>query len=186
MDPADPYHRYLQSRRGARALGPGRPLPFKYFIIGYTSVKAAAVREVGGFDERFTYGEDLDFAFRLAQRYPAGLRHSDRPVVHHYDHGDLDARIQKLHEFGRDNLPTLLAKHPGMAAAANVDFVDSPLVRSSWRATLKRWGLRPGVAASLRRFLPYLPPTVSNVFVRYILAAAVADAFYHSVSTPTP
>lgn len=183
LDMADPYHRYLQTRRGASVVGSGQPLPFKYFIIGYTSVKAHAVHEVGGFDERFTYGEDLDFAYRLAQRYPDGLRYSERPVVHHYDHGDLGARIQKLREFGKDNLPTLLAKHPALAAAANVDFVDSPHVRPSGRALLKRWALRPKLAASLLLLIPYAPPSVSNMLVRYVLAASVAAAFRTTVSS---
>lgn len=183
LDPADPYHCYLRSRRGAGAFGAGRPLPFKYFIIGYTSVKAHAVRDVGGFDERFTYGEDLDFAYRLAQRHPTGLRFSARPIVHHYDHGHLDDRLRKLREFGRDNLPALLAKHPEMAAAANVDFVDSPHVRRSWRTFLKRWALRPRLAASLRFLLPYSSPPVSNFLVRYVMAASVADAFRDTASS---
>lgn len=177
LDPADPYHRYLRSRPGARGVGAGRPLPFKYFIIGYTSVKANAVHEVGGFDERFSYGEDLDFSYRLSQRFPQGLRYSDRPIVHHYDHGDLDARLSKLREFGRDNLPLLLAKHPGLAAAARVDFVDSPHAMPSWKSRLKRSMIRPKVAASLRRALPYLPRAFNTPILRYIMAASIADAF---------
>ncbi|MEP0545802.1 MAG: glycosyltransferase [Rhodothermales bacterium] len=182
LDLANPYHRYLRSRRGAAGVGPGKPLPFRYFIIGYTSVKAAAVAAVGGFDEQFSYGEDLDFAYRLAQRYPDALRFSDRPVVHHYDHGDLDGRLRKLREFGRDNLPALLAKHPGLAAAAKVDFVDSPSQPRSWEASLKRWALKPGLVAPLRRLLPYAPPPMSDVVIRYVLAASIAEAFRNSVS----
>ena len=182
LDPTDPYHRYLRSRRGAARTGSQRPLPFKYFIIGYTSVKATAVAAVGGFDEQFSYGEDLDFAYRLVQRDPSGLRFSDRPVVHHYDHGDLEGRLRKLREFGRDNLPALLAKHPGLAAAANLDFVDSPASPTSWRGNAKRWALRPGLAASLRFLLPYAPASVSDMLVRYILGASVATAFREAPS----
>lgn len=182
LDPADPYHRYLRSRRGAGAVGPGRPLPFKYFIIGYTSVKAQAVREVGGFDERLTYGEDLDFAYRLAQEHPEGLRYSEKPVVHHYDHGTLATRIAKLREFGRDNLPLLLAKHPELAHAANVDFVDSPHLTPSVAARLKRHVLQPRAAAAFQRLVPYAPARLSNLLLRYLMATAIADA-YHSDHT---
>lgn len=184
LDALDPYHRYLQSRRGAKGVGAGRPLPFKYFIIGYTSVKAHVVHEIGGFDGRLSYGEDLDFAYRIAQRYPDGLYYSNRPVVHHYDHGSLDARLAKLREFGRDNLPLLLAKHPGFARAANVDFVDSPHVTPSASARLKRTVLRPAVAAAARSGLPHLPAGVSDLLLRYIMASAIAEA-YRSAS-PSP
>lgn len=186
LDPTDPYHRYLRSRRGAATVGPGRPLPFKYFIIGYTSVKARAVREVGGFDERLSYGEDLDLAYRLAQRYPTGLRYSDEPVVHHYDHGALETRLGKLREFGRDNLPLLLAKHPGLAREANVDFVDSPHITPSLAGRLKRWMLQPSVAAFLQRALPYTPSGLGDLLLRYLMAAAIADAFRSASRTLHP
>ena len=183
LDPTDPYHRYLQSRRGAAGYGVGRPLPFKYFIIGYTSVKADAVATVGGFDERLSYGEDLDFAYRLSQHFPDSLRYSDRPVVHHYDHGNLDARLAKLREFGRDNLPILLAKHPALARAANVDFVDSRSRASTWRTTVKRLAVQPALAEPIKRLIPYAPRAVSNLVVRYVLAASLSAAYRDATSS---
>jgi glycosyltransferase involved in cell wall biosynthesis len=184
LDLTDPYHRYLQSRCGAASVGEGRPLPFKYFIIGYTSVKADAVRAVGGFDERLTYGEDIDFAYRLVQRHPTGLRYSSKPTVHHYGHGTLEERIEKLREFGRANLPLLLTKHPSMAHEANVDFVDSPHFTPSLTGRLKRWVLRPRIASVLRRLLPYAPRGMSDLLVRYLMAAAIADAY--AAPAPSP
>ncbi len=177
LDPADPYHRYLRWQNVSLAERGEQPVHFKYFIIGYTSVKADAVRAVGGFDERFTYGEDLDLAIRLARHAPGGLVYSPRPVVHHYAHGDLDARLRKLRAFGRDNLPLLLAKHPEAAAAANLDFVDSPHARPTAKALLKRWALRPGAAAAARMLLSHAPARLGNALVRYLLANAVADAY---------
>ncbi len=172
LDRAEPYHRYLESRRGAAAGRAGGPVPFKHFIIGYTSVKAGAVRAVGGFDERFSYGEDIDFAIRLDRHAPGGLVYSDRAVVHHYAHGGLDDRLRKLRQFGRDNLPLLFEKHPGAMAAANLGFVASPV----------RWLLRPGVASALRRVLPLAPAALGNAAVRYLIATTVASA-YREAST---
>lgn len=182
LNPADPYHRYLQSRRGAAAGQAHSPIHFKYFIIGYTSVKAEAVRAVGGFDERFTYGEDIDFAIRLDRYAPGGLIYSDRPIVHHYAHGDLETRLRKLRQFGRDNLPLLFAKHPEAIAEANLDFVDSPGVHPTPTVLLKRWVLQPHVAALMRRLLPHLPARLGNGAVRYLLATAIATA-YREAST---
>ncbi len=177
LDPANPYHRYLHSQRQQLDRQAEGPVHFKYFIIGYTSIKADAVRAVGGFDERFSYGEDIDLAIRLGRYAPGGLIYSPRPVVHHYAHGDLDARLRKLRQFGRDNLPLLLAKHPGAAAAVNLDFVDSPHARPAAAALLKRWALRPGAAAAIQRLLPHTPARLGNTLVRYLLATAVADAY---------
>jgi len=186
LNPQDPYHRYLESGRGAERVNPGLPLAFKYFIIGYTSVKTAAVHAVGSFDERFTYGEDLDFAYRLALRFPFGFRHSMRPVVHHYDHGTLDDRLEKLREFGQDNLPLLLEKHPNIATEANLDFVDCPHTSASPVQRLKRWSLSPRLAASARYLVPYTPTALSNKLLRYIMAHTIADAYRKALSHRQP
>ncbi|MEM1043616.1 MAG: glycosyltransferase [Bacteroidota bacterium] len=163
----DPYHRYVQSRRGASAGQDGEAVHFKYFIIGYTSVKAEAVRAVGGFDERFTYGEDIDFAIRLHEHAPGGLVYSARARVHHYAHGTLGDRLRKLRAFGRSNLPLLFEKHPEAMNAANLGFVASPV----------RWLLRPAVAATLRPLLPALPGALQHAAVRYLVATTIARAY---------
>ncbi len=167
LDSADPYHRYLGARRETLSRQAGTPIHFKYFIIGYTSVKVEAMRAVGGLDERFTYGEDIDLAIRLHRYAPGGLVYADRAIVHHYAHGTLDDRLRKLREFGRNNLPLLLEKHPAMASEANLDFVVSPV----------RWLLRPGLASALRRLIPLAPPALRNAVVRYLIATTIADAY---------
>jgi glycosyltransferase involved in cell wall biosynthesis len=180
LNESDYYHDYLRSRIRAVRREQDAPLPFKFFIIGYTSVKAHAAREVGGFNERFTYGEDLDFAYRLATRYPNRLIRSDKPKVHHYDHGTLDERLRKLHEFGRDNLPLLLTEHPGLGRMANLDFVDSD-APSTLAGRVKHWGLRPSgvgfIRASIRALLPYVPSAMRPLLLRYVMASTVADAY---------
>lgn len=183
LDPADPYHQYLRTRRGAAGVGAGKPLPFRYFIIGYTSVRSEAVRAVGGLDERFTYGEDIDFAYRLAQAYPGGLFHCARARVRHHAHGDLDGRLAKLREFAARNLPLLQSKHPGLAAAANLDFVPTSGGRSvgGW---IKGLALRPGLARSLRAMLPRIPAALRPVAVRYLMAAAIAEAYRGASTSP--
>lgn len=185
LDPKDSYHRYLTTRRGAAGVGPGKPLPFRYFIIGYTSVKAKAVRAVGGFDDRFSYGEDIDFAYRLAQAYPGGLFYCERAVVRHHAHGDLDGRLAKLREFAGRNLPLLQDKHPDLGAAANLDFVGQSGKRSVG-GRLKGLALRPGLAHALRAMLPRIPVVLRPVAVRYLMAAAIAEAYRDGSTHPAP
>lgn len=177
LDPEDPYHQYLSTRRGASGVGPGRPLPFKYFIIGYTSVKAEAVRAAGGFDERFGYGEDIDFAYRLARDHPGGLFFCERAVVHHHAHGDLDGRLAKLRIFARHSLPLLQEKNPEMLGPANLDFVPTPHGRRSLKGRMKGLALRPRLARWLRALLLRIPASLRPVAVRYLMAAAIAEAY---------
>ena len=178
LDLDEPYHQYLKDRHGAAGLTPGEPVPFRYFIIGYTSVKARVVQAVGGFDERFSYGEDIDFAYRLAQRYPDGLFVSRRAIVHHYDHGTLDDRLAKLRTFGRENLPLLLDKHPGIATAANLDFVEPA---TSLLFQVKHLALSLVPASTLRGILLRIPRPLRSVAVRYLMAATIAEAYRESL-----
>ena len=176
----DPYGQYLQTRRGAAGVGPGRPLPFKYFIIGYTSVRARALEEVGGFDDELSYGEDLDLAYRLWQRYPRGLRFEPAARVAHLDHGTLEGRRAKLRVFGRENLPRLLRKHPGLAGPAGLRFVLSSGHRSG-----PPWQLfHPSMARLVHATLRWLPRPLRPFAVRYVLASAVVEG-YRSAPNPS-
>lgn len=177
LDPRDPYHQYLRTRRGAAGVGPGRPLPFRYFIIGYTSVKAEAARAVGGFDERIGYGEDIDFAYRLAQAHPGGLYFCERAVVRHHEHGDLEGRLAKLGAFARHGIPLLNKKYPEIWTGANLDFLPVPGARRSLGGRLKGFALRPALARRLRAALPSLPAVLRPGVVRYLMASAVSEAY---------
>lgn len=186
LDPRDPYHQYLRARGAQLPAAPGAPLPLKYFVTTFISVRAAAVREVGGFDEYLTYGEDLDFAYRLAQRYPQGLVYAPDAVVHHFDHGHLGDRLAKLRAFGRDNLPYLLDKHPGLARAADLEFVLSPAEQIGWRARLLRFGLRPRLGEALVALAPTLPSRLVPHVLRYVMAAEVMAAYTEGRRAPAP
>jgi mycofactocin glycosyltransferase len=160
----DPFHRYVRHHSGPSVRAASGPLHFKYFIIGYTSVRRAALAEVGLFDEAIRYGEDLDFAYRLWQRWPEGLRLEPGALVHQHGITELDDRISKLREFGR-NLPILLRKHPALARAAGLSIVASPALRPLLSSRLARLS---------RRSLNAAPWRLQPLLIRHILASAVA------------
>jgi GT2 family glycosyltransferase len=74
------------------------------------AVHRDAIARVGGFDERFAYGSDLDFSWRLVD---AGVRIRFAPdaVVEH-DWGGARREIRRGYEYGRAK-HRLYRKHPG-------------------------------------------------------------------------
>ena len=169
----NPFHRYVRQNAGPGNILASEPLHFKYFIIGYTSIRRRALEEVGGFDEQIGYGEDLDLAFRLWKRWPQGLFREPGAVVHQHGLADLDARVSKLHAFGR-NLPALLTKHPDLAAAADLAVVVSP--------AMKPFLSRP-LSTGVRRALHRSPKSVQLFLIRHLLASAVAIGYHEALST---
>jgi len=74
------------------------------------AVKASVCQELGGFDERFHYGSDVDFTWRAID---AGyrIRYVREAVVTH-DFGDLRAEVRRSHVYGRARA-RLYMKHRG-------------------------------------------------------------------------
>lgn len=174
-DPADPYHRYLASPlRGPSRHAPGEPLPWRFFLTCVAAVRAEAARAVGGFDESITYGEDLDVAARLSRRAPEGLRYAPDAVGRMHDLGDLTTALAKLREFGRDNLPAMIARYPELARQTGVDVVHSA---AGARGLAARLLLRPRLAGLVRRVLPGLPGVLSDYAVRYLLGYTLAVSY---------
>jgi len=113
--------RYYISRGGAR-MRLGQPLPGKYFVSGLASFSRALFEEEGGFDERFqTYGsEDLELGLRF---YAAGakIQYLPKAVGYHHHLRPMKEVMAILHQYGREGIPVLLAKHPDFAADLRLD-----------------------------------------------------------------
>ena len=109
---------------GDNVYSPPRDAPQPYYVREAATINLAFARElldvVGGFDERFEYGSDVDFTWRLVD---AGLRIrwvADARVVH--DWGDLRRQLKRSRQYGqarirlylkhRSRLPTLLRDDP--------------------------------------------------------------------------
>ena len=114
-------------RRGAKQFGENIPIPFNYLITGNLSVTRRAVDECGVFDESYVGygGEDTDYAIRLWELYPEGLRFSSKAVsIHCHDEslGDLETKIRK---YGSTNYLRLLNKYPKYANSLAGDWINS-------------------------------------------------------------
>jgi len=179
LDPRDPYHQYLaRYRRGWKGLHPDRPVPARLFVIGYTSVRRAALDEVGGFDEGIPYGEDTDLAVRLSERFPGGLRYAEGARVVQYGAPTLEAALSKWRQFGRSSVPLLLERHPSLARDLGGDLARPDSLRGVVGSIL----LRASIARVVRRALPVLPRRLRPPVVRYLLAEAVVSGYRTSLN----
>ncbi len=101
-------------KRGAKQFGENNPIPFNYLITGNMSVKCKAVNECGLFDEKYIGygGEDTDYAIRLWELYPNGLRYSSKATSIHYHDETMDDLLIKMRKYGSTNYLRLLKRHP--------------------------------------------------------------------------
>lgn len=178
----EPYAQYLtRSRRGPSQNHAHRSTPWKYFITTGCGIRKKAFDNAGGFDERITYGEDIDLAVRLSRIRENGLQYVPEAKIRMGDAGDLSSAIDKMREFGEDNLPFMVKKAPELAQWTGVHLVD---LRTSSR--LKRRIstalLHPYVHKTVRTLLPVLPGRMSNLGVRYLLGAELAQAYRKGIS----
>jgi len=182
IERGNPYQHYLASPlRGPRKRSGGL-LGWKHFLFCVAGVRREAAEAVGPLDEAVGYGEDLEYGHRLSFRFPDGLRYVPEAVGRMYALGTLDTALDKMQEFGRDNLPRLVRRYPELALETGVDVVDSARGRGGLHAFALRALLRPWLASGLRRTLPALPPVVSDVAVRYLLGYTLARSYREGVA----
>lgn len=108
------FKRYLASR-GVQKLKPSSEIPFRYFASGNVSLHRKFFEKVGGFDPSFSFygGEDLELGVRLLKQV-ARFRFLPNAVSYHHLQDELRQAIGKKYAFGKQTLPMVVAKHPGV------------------------------------------------------------------------
>ncbi len=175
----DKYHRYIfWGKRGASIVEKNKPIPFNYFIMGGSSIKANAVKKTGFFNEDLpTYGIDLEYAYRLAKKYPEGLFYSEKINVYMHNVKTLEEALSNFHQYGQYNVPIILKEHPELAPYVAADFVKSINGKWSWKVLLGTIFINPFVFQLAKWLLRVTPFPFSNFLIRYLLAASVAMGY---------
>ena len=121
------YYLYEYRKRGAKQYGENRPIPFNYLITGNMSIKREVFENCGYFDEYYKGygGEDTDYAIRIWEKYPEGLRFSARAISAHCQHDELDDLEKKIFKYGRGNYLLLIQKFPDHQKALSADWIRS-------------------------------------------------------------
>ena len=130
----DKYQKYLyKTKRGVKKYSPKESLPFHAFIFGNTSIKKEVIDNCGLFDEEIKAygGEDTEFSFRIAQKYPQGLFYSLAIKSIHNHYRDLDSALINVSRFGETNIPYIIKKHPEMSKLYALKYISIKYDNSS-------------------------------------------------------
>ncbi len=131
------------------------PRPPRQFYTGNASVARRHVIAAGGFDTAFRRAEDVELAYRLADR---GLRFSfdHDAVVLHYADRSFDAWRRMATDYGRNDV--IFARDMGrtwLLDSIAREFGDrNTLIRGLTRTCLPRPALRQGRVVGARRSGP--------------------------------
>lgn len=144
-------------------------------------VRRAALAELGGFDERLRFGEDVDVVWRLTD---AGhlVRYHPAAVVTHRPRATLGSWLRQRYDYGTSAAP-LARRHPGRLACARV----SAWHALSWGALVVALGpARPDRAArGLRRAARSPVLRGSAVVVPALVATALPARRLRGRGVPT-
>ena len=175
----DKYHRYIFfGKRGASIVGGGKPIPFNYFIQTCTSLKADAINETGMYNEELpAYGIDLEYAYRLWKIYPAGLFYSETINVYMHNVKTLEEALASFRQYGQYNVPIILEEYPELAPYVAADLVKSTSGKLTLKVIIGTILINPLVFQLTKRILKITPFPLSNILIRYLLAASAAMGY---------
>ena len=178
--PVEKYHKYLfTGRRGAKIIGEGRPLLYRYFILTATSIKKAAIDKTGEFKEELSgYGIDLHYAYRLWKSFPNELFFA--PEIEVLQHGlkPFPEALADFRDYGAGNLPVILKDYPELGKDLGADFVSGGVIKKLLGHLLFNSIAR----SSIRLMNTLLPSPLCNPFVRYRMVDALISGYRTSIN----
>jgi GT2 family glycosyltransferase len=112
---------------------------YRQFYTGNASVGRRFIMSLGGFDERFRRGEDVELAYRLHEE-GARFVFNDSAVGHHYAERSFESWLRNAREYGRNDVVfDRERRQSGRLEQVRVEYAGrNPLVRGLTRACLGR------------------------------------------------
>jgi glycosyltransferase involved in cell wall biosynthesis len=125
--PPSGFSRFLDRGSGMGKLRGAESVPPAYFISQNFRLAKEAFRRAGGFrtDMRGWGGEDVDLGYKLA-RLGIAMRYRPEAEARHPSVTGLEGYFARLEDFGRLNLPALIAEHPALARQFKLHLARPP------------------------------------------------------------
>lgn len=152
--PGDTAIARYEADRGSLDLGPRpaavRPMSrVSYVPSAALVVRRSALQEVGGFDTRLRFGEDVDLVWRLLSR-GGTVRYQSDAIVRHAPRRELSAWLRQRFDYGTSAAPLAL-RHPGRLPPARLSSYSA----AAWALLLAN---HPGAALVLAAMTTALLP----------------------------
>lgn len=156
------HKQYIAMQRGKWQASP------RQFYTGNTSLPRVFLVDAGGFDEHFRRAEDVELAYRLAQR---GLKFVFNPhaLGYHYAERSFQSWLETPYVYGRNDVIFARDKQQGWLLAATEDEFHkrNPLIKLMVKACLGRSLLSRGMLGILKQIAlmgQHLQPVTRSVY----------------------
>jgi glycosyltransferase involved in cell wall biosynthesis len=171
----DKYQKYLyKAKRGIKKYPLQKPIPYKAFIFGNTSVKRTVIDECGLFDENIKIygGEDTEFAYRVSQKYSQNIFGTHALTARHHHYRNFDDALKNLQTFAATNIPYIIGKHSSMAKLYGVHFLNREINGSTVFHRIIGTVVSSYTFTYLNKFFYAISPfPLSKIFTRGLMAA---------------
>ena len=179
--PTTSLTRYLEGR-GVHRVDLDKPIPFKCFVTGNSSVRRSTLLRVGFFDEALTAygGEDLELGYRL---HSAGipLHYAPEALSYHYHLRSLEPLCRLMQTYGNKSIPILLNKHPELDAVLQLDFIRASAF--SPRRLALQLALLPLIHYPIRWLTRWLVKTyVPDLFFSYLFWSSRTRGYLQAIA----
>lgn len=151
--------RYIEGR-GVHGADGEKPMHFKCFVTGNSSVRRSSLLRVGFFDEDLTAygGEDLELGYRLhLANIP--LYYAPQALSYHHHLRALEPLCQLMQTYGNQSIPILLRKHPELDTVLRLDIIKTSAF------SLRRLALRLALSSPIHYPIRWLTRWLVNSYV---------------------
>ena len=163
------------SGRGVAKYPHGAEVPHQYFITPNTAIPSTYFLETKGFDEEIRHygGEDMEFGYRIQQKFAPRFIHNGQAKVHTIQAKTLANALPQLREYGATGLPYITKKWPQLASTYWVNRVHSPKLKDRIFELLTRSPFRE----IARFFLKISPYPMKKILINYLIISYIHEGF---------
>ncbi|MDW8075401.1 MAG: glycosyltransferase [Bacteroidota bacterium] len=165
------WARYIQTR-GKNKYRHGEHIPAYYFTTGNVALPTAVFVALGGQDARMhSYGGgDTEFALRLEKHFALPVLFNARAVGNARMNKSLAQALAQYEQFGAENLPYILSKHPGEQRIFGVQYLQG----QRWRDRMLRLLALSPLSQWLLQLVPLPIRPLERAIVHFAVFSAIA------------
>ncbi|MCX7929196.1 MAG: glycosyltransferase [Chlorobi bacterium] len=170
------WARYIQTR-GKNKYHHRDRVPYYYFTTGNVALASKYFVQVGGQDEhmRSYGGGDTELAIRLQKAFTLPVIFNAQAVGWSHMNKTLVQALEQLQQFGGENLPYIVGKHPEVREIFGVEYLRGQRIRDR----LLRMLARSPMPDVLLRCVPNPIAPVERAIIHFAVFSAIARGWMY-------